>query len=148
MKEFNLRKRKRIVESPLAKESENQNNEAKRLRISSPSSINRNMIVNKSDSQTVEKQTKPKIPVNKTENFRSNSHRSYSGSGFLSLPIKERKDLERFRNFWSSSKHNDVFEDDEIEIKEELNTEVIEDLVVEDMDKRKKQTKLYNLLVK
>ena len=38
-------------------------------------------------------------------------------------------------NFWSS--YNDVFEDEEIDIKEELNPVVIEDLVLDEMDKRR-----------
>jgi len=49
---------------------------------------------------------------------------------------RERKDLERFRNFWSSC--GDMVEDEEIDIKEELNCVVIEDLVVEELTKRRK----------
>ena len=140
MKEFNIRKRKRIVESTLAKASENQNSQAKSLRISSPSSINRNMIVNKSDTQAVQKQTDNKNPVDKSENDKSDSQGSCSGGGSPSSTSREKEELERFRNFWQSS-FNNAFEDDEIEIKKKLNTVVIEDLVMEEFDKRTKEDK-------
>ena len=140
LKEFSTLsiKRKQSIMSYLVKASEKQNNPAKRLRICSPSSINRNLIVNKSDTQTVEKQTDDKNPVDKSENNNSDSPSSCSGGGSPSSTSREKEELDRFRNFWQSS-FNNAFEDDEIEIKKKLNTVVIEDLVMEEFDKRKKE---------
>ena len=50
------------------------------------------------------------------------------------------KELEKFRNFWS---FYETFEDDEIEIKEELNTFDIEDLVVEEVTKYRERNTWY-----
>ena len=88
----------------------------------------------------MEIKTEPKNPVVKSENDKSDSPSDCSGGGSPSSPSREKEELERFRNFWSSC--NDVFEDDEIEIKEELNTVIIEDLVVEEFEKRRKLEKV------
>eukprot|EP00092_Neocalanus_flemingeri_P000268 GFUD01000288.1.p1 GENE.GFUD01000288.1~~GFUD01000288.1.p1 ORF type:complete len:192 (-),score=60.55 GFUD01000288.1:95-613(-) len=46
------------------------------------------------------------------------------------LTLNSQRALEKFRKFWS---FDDAFEDEEIEIKQELNTVSIEDLVVEEV---------------
>jgi hypothetical protein len=51
------------------------------------------------------------------------------------LTSREKEELERFRNFWSGS--NGVFEDEEIEIKEELNSFDFADLVEEELSNRR-----------
>ena len=79
--------------SHLVKASGKQNNQAKRLRICSPSSINRNLIVNISDTQTVEKQTDDKNPVDKSENSNSDSPSSCSGGESPSLPSREKEEF-------------------------------------------------------
>ena len=138
LKEFHTRniKRKQTIESNFAKLAENENSQAKRLRICSPRSINGNLSVIKSDTKTVEKQTEKKNPVDE-----SDSPSSCNGGGSSSSPRKQRKELETFRNFLS--RRCDVFEDEEIDIKEELNPVVIEDLVLDEMDKEDNLAKLY-----
>ena len=69
----------------------------------------------------VEKETGDKNPVVKN-------------SGESDLTRKEKVELERFRNFWSG---DNVFEDEEIDIKEELNSFDIADLVVEELNNRR-----------
>ena len=88
----------------------------------------------------MEKQTDDKDPVDKSENKNSDSPSSCSGGGSPSSTSREKEELERFRNFWQSS-FNNAFEDDEIEIKKKLNTVAIEDLVVEEFDKRTNEDK-------
>jgi len=52
------------------------------------------------------------------------------------VPSRERHEMVRFRNFWSSC--GDLLKDEDIDIKEELNCVVIEDLVVEELEKGRK----------
>ena len=134
-------KKKQIIESDLAKTSKNPKYQPKRLRVSSPSSISRNLSIKKSFTEAVEKQTNDKIPIVKSENEESDYlTSSCSDSGSSSSPSREKEKLERFRNFWSGC--NDVFEDEEIDIKEELNCVDIEGLVVEEINNREKFDKI------
>jgi hypothetical protein len=139
LKEFHSRnmKRKQIIESHLAKTSENPKFQPKRLRICSPSSINRNLSVRKSFTEAEEEKIDHKIPVEKSEHEESNSPSSFSGTESQSSPSREKEDLERFRSFWSGC--NDIYEDDEIDIKEECVD--IEDLVAEEVNNRRKYDK-------
>ena len=134
--EFHTRnsKRKQIIESHFAKGAENENIQAKRRRICSPTSnsIHGKLSAIKSDTKIVEKQIDKKNPVDKLD-----SSSNYNAGGSSSSPGKQRRELETFRNFWSSC--NDVFEDEEIDIKEERNPVVIEDLVMDEMDKRRQK---------
>ena len=85
----------------------------------SASYINRNLSIEKSLTKPVEKSTVIKNP----------------NSGEAEKASREKVELERFRNFWSSC--DDVFEDEEIEIKEELNTFDNADLVEEERNNRR-----------
>jgi hypothetical protein len=116
MKQMNthyMKKRKETTE--LA----NQKLEPKRLRVCSPSYINRNLSIERCLTMPVEKNSVIKNP----------------DSGEAEKASREKAELERFRNFWSSG--DDVFEDEEIEIKEELNTFDIADLVEEELSNRR-----------
>ena len=156
LKEFH--KRKQIIESRahLAKASENPNSQTKRLRVCSPSTINRNLSVHKSDAQKIEKQTDKKVenqtdkknPVDKPEDDKSDSHSNASGSGSPSSPTEEeRKIAERFRSFWSSS-YDFSDDDDENEMEEEQTCINIEDIVVEEINKRRKEEEALYLSLK
>ena len=140
LKEFHTRnmKRKQIAESHLATTSENPKCQPKRLRVCSPSSINRNMNVETNFTKAVEEQIDHKNPVEMSERKKSDTPSSCSDGGSQSScsPSRVTEQLERFRNFWSGC--NDIFEDDEIEIKEELNSVNIEDLVEEEINNRRK----------
>ena len=115
MKQLNTQNKKRKETT----EPENQEHEPKRLRVCSPSYINRNMGLEKSLANPVEKETCDTNPnIEESE-----------------LKGREKEKLERFRNFWSCS--DVVFEDEEIEIKEELNTFDIADLVEEELSNRR-----------
>ena len=118
MKQLNTQNKKRKETA----EQENQELEPKRLRVCSPSSINRNMSLEKSLTNPVEKETGQKSQKN----------------GESDLSSREKEELERFRNFWSSS--DVAFEDEEIEIKEELNSFDIADLVEEELNNRRQDS--------
>ena len=118
MKQMNTQNKKRKETA----EQENQELEPKRLRVCSPSSINRNMSLEKSLTNPVEKETGEKSQNN----------------GESDLSSREKEELERFRNFWSSS--DVAFEDEEIEIKEELNSFDIADLVEEELNNRRQDS--------
>ena len=120
MKQMNTQNKKRKE----AAQPENDEFEPKRLRVCSPSSINRNMSFEKSLANPVGKETGDENTVAKKQN-----------SGESDIANREKEELERFRNFWSSC--DGVFEDEEIEIKEELNSFDIADLVEEELSKRR-----------
>ena len=113
--------RKEIMENPTS--------EPKRLRVCSPSSINRNIAENESFAALGQKKVDGSICI-KMENEESNVSSSSCEGGSES---REEKEFERFRNFWSGC--NDIFEDDNIDIKEELNAINMEDLVEEEINK-------------
>ena len=115
MKQLNTQNKKRKE----AAQPENDEFEPKRLRVCSPSSINRNMSLDKGLENLVEKET-----------FDTNPNIEESV-----IKRREKEELERFRNFWSSC--DDVLEDEEIEIKEELNSFDIADLVEEELNNRR-----------
>ena len=115
MKQLNTKSKNRKETA----EPGNHDFEPKRLRVCSPSSINRNMSLEKSLLNPVAKETRDTNP-----NIEESD-----------LKRREKEELERFRNFWSCS--DAVFEDEEIEIKEELNTFDIADLVEQELSIRR-----------
>ena len=113
--------RKEIMENPTS--------QPKRLRVCSPSSINRNIAEKDSFAVLGENKMDGAILVSIDDEESDVTNSSCEGGS----KSREEKEFERFRNFWSGC--NDIFEDDNVDIKEEFNCINMENLDDEEINK-------------